>query len=50
MMARIVSCYLDIFASATDPRTKQTNYAMTGCVARETVEVAESPEPAGAQG
>ena len=50
MMARIVSCYLDIFPSATDPRTKQTNYAMTGCVARETVEVAESPEPAGALG
>jgi lysophospholipase L1-like esterase len=49
MMARIVSCYLDIFSSATDPRTKQTNYAMTGCVALETAEVAESPEPAGAE-
>ena len=45
MMARIISCYLDIFDSPTVQRTKQTNYAMTGCVAKETVEVVESPEP-----
>ena len=45
MMARIVSCYLDIFDSPAVQRNKQTNYAMTGCVASETLEVAESPVP-----
>jgi len=46
MMARIVSCYLDVFPTADTPRTKTTNYAMTGCVAKETVEVVTTPEPA----
>jgi hypothetical protein len=44
MMARIVSCYLDIFTAADTPRTKTTKYAMTGCVGRETAEVVESTE------
>jgi len=46
MMARIVSCHLDVFPAADTPRTKTTNYAMTGCVAKETVEVVTTPEPA----
>ena len=46
MMARIVSCHLDVFPTADTPRTKTTNYAMTGCVAKETVEVVTTPEPA----
>lgn len=39
MMARIVACYLDVFPDATTPRTKTTNYAMTGCLATQTAEV-----------
>jgi lysophospholipase L1-like esterase len=46
MMARIVSCHLDIFPAVDTPRTKGTNYAMTGCVAKEIVEVAATPETA----
>jgi len=42
MMARIVSCHLDVFPTADTPRTKTTNYAMTGCVAKETAEVVEA--------
>lgn len=47
MMARIVSCHLDVFPTADTPRTKGTNYAMTGCVAKEIVEVAATRETAG---
>jgi len=42
MMARIVSCHLDVFPTADTPRTKTTNYAMTGCVAKETAELVEA--------
>ena len=45
MIARIVSCHLDVFETAEMARTKQTDYAMTGCVAKETVKVVTTPEP-----
>ena len=45
MMARIVSCYLDVFPEPTTPRTKTTNYAMTGCVSTGAAEVLTTSQP-----
>lgn len=44
MIARIVACHLDVFEEPDQERTKFTNYAMTGCVAKETVEVVTTLE------
>jgi GDSL-like Lipase/Acylhydrolase family len=44
MLARIVACHLDVFEVPDAERTKFTNYAMTGCIAKETVEVVTTPE------
>ena len=45
MMARIASCHLDVFPEAHTPRTKTTEYAMYGCVAKGAIEVTEGTEP-----
>jgi hypothetical protein len=45
MMARIIACHLDVFPDANTPSTQVTAYAMTGCLAHATAEVAESGSP-----
>ena len=43
MMARIVSCHVEVMEPGTTVPTLNQRYAMTGCVARETRFVAEPP-------